>query len=44
VVVVFGTVVAMLPSASPSRAAVTAPAKPEALAGHPAASLVGSGD
>jgi cytochrome c-type biogenesis protein CcmF len=44
VVVVFGTVVAMLPSASPSRATVTAPAKPEALAGHPAASLVGSGD
>jgi cytochrome c-type biogenesis protein CcmF len=44
VVVVFGTVVAMLPSASPSRATVTAPAKPGALAGHPAASLVGSGD
>ena len=43
-VVVFGTVVAMLPSASPSRATVTAPAKPGALAGHPAASLAGSGD
>jgi cytochrome c-type biogenesis protein CcmF len=43
-IVVFGTLVAMVPSLSPSRATVTAPA-PRAIAGHPAAAgVIGSGD
>jgi cytochrome c-type biogenesis protein CcmF len=43
-IVVFGTLVAMVPSLSPSRATVAAPV-PRTIAGHPAAAgVIGSGD
>jgi cytochrome c-type biogenesis protein CcmF len=44
-IVVFGTLVAMVPSLSPSRATVAVPAaRPEHLQGHVAAGVAGGGD
>jgi cytochrome c-type biogenesis protein CcmF len=43
-IIVAGTLVAMVPSATPSRAAVLVPQRTGSLSGHAAANAVGSGD
>ncbi len=43
-VVVFGTLVALVPSVSPARVAVLVPAKPGVLPGHATVGTVGGGD